>query len=854
MKIDLKTFSKIALPGILGIAILQGCTSDDQSLPANIDYSVIEELNEPYQPFEPELGAAVPKTSERTMVSASLPYPPFNPHDIKTVGPDGWNDRDQLLNAGTGGVKFNLLWSQWQPEANLNPNNPNTFTYDGKVWLIASTRDKEIRWYSERGMKVTAVLYGTPAWARPKNTAKFGRKVPIVDDKFIAPDNPEDFARFAGMLAKRFNGANGNGRIVNFVIQNEVNALDWYNPGCGTDAAPCSIEDRIDSYASIFNLSYDRIIAEQPHAKVMYSFDHHFGQTYAQAQRYSSAQRFIEELEPKVGDRKWRLAFHSYPPDLFKPAFGPFDYPKITFGNIGILASYLRQRFPDKPYTWDIHLTENGINSSPPSSEEQMKKQMKVATRNILGTPGIETFYYHRLMDHRQEGKFTPGLFNSQKKAKQAWQTWSGNNLYNSNPPRLDDGYEVLPYVKLERSVHPTRGHWASTRQAPGGYTTEASFLLLREPADNTTLLFECHDADAKATYISAELSCDGHQNFGPVGYIYNFNNAANTRAPLYSIKLPRADYLISKSPNEGGGEPTLLGFVDSSRVRQQAEPDHDLSYFDTSVQTSGQSNASSIATETVHQEWGDCAGDNEPSCTFIRFESQPNQTHALSCNNGSQDNASILLSYGNTKTSSLQNMGRTQSGAGAGVTYTIPIIIDDDATWAIITLQSETETTPECVVISSGGLQIGAATSSLSSGLLHNGSFESDITDWQFCQQDSSQLSTENTHQGATAAQISNGNCLYQEIEIEPDTAYIASCFAIADNEATGQTTFRFALANNSYQTLVDNEQLITGSTWKEYSATLTAPEYSKYAVISVESSDTASIDSCSINQVSND
>ncbi len=852
MKIDHKKFSRIAFSGILSVAVLQGCTSEDQSLPANVDYSVIEELNEPYQPFEPELGAAVPNTSERRMVSASLPYPPFNPHDIKTVGPDGWQDRDQLLNAGTGGVKFNLIWSQWQPEANLNPNNPNTFTYDGKVWLISSTRDKEIRWYSERGMKVTAVLYGTPAWARPKNTAKFGRKVPIVDDKFIAPDNPEDFARFAGMLAKRFNGANGNGRIVNFVIQNEVNALDWYNPGCGTDSAPCTIEDRIDSYATIFNLSYDRIVAEQPHAKVMYSFDHHFGKAYVNNQRYSSVQRFIEELEPKVGDRKWRLAYHSYPPDLFKPEFGPYDYPKITFGNIGILASYLRQRFPDKPYTWDIHLTENGINSSAPSSEEKMKSQLKVATRNILGTPGIETFYYHRLVDHRQEGKFTPGLFNAQKKAKQAWHTWSGNNLYKSNPPRLDDGYEVLPYVKLERSLHPQKGHWASSRQAPAGYTAEASYLLLREPADNTTLLFECHDADTKGTYISAELSCDDNQNFGPVGYIFNFNNATNSRAPLYSIKLAR-DYLISKSPNEGGGEATLLGFVDTTKVLQQAEPEHNLSYFNTSAQNNSQTNSTSVATETVHKEWGNCDGDDATSCAFINFDSQPNQTHTLSCRNDSAGDASILLSYGNNRTSSLENMGRTRGGTGAGITYTIPIIIDDDATWATITLQSDTESTPECVVISSGGLQIGAATSSSSGGLLHNGSFETNITDWQFCQPESSQLNTDNTHQGATAAQISNGNCLYQEVEIDPGSSYIASCFAIAEDE-TGQTTFRFALANNSYQTLVDNEQLITGSTWKEYSATLTAPEFSKYAVISVVSSDTASIDSCSINQVSND
>lgn len=850
MKIDLKLFSiKICL-AVLSVLLLHACNArEEATLPANADTALLTELNEPYQPFEPELGAAVPNHSEPALKSAALPYPPFNPHDIKVVGPGGWRDRDQLLDTGIGGVKFNLIWSQWQPDPNLKPGAPNTFTYDGKVWLISAARESEIRWYSERGMKVTAVLYGTPAWARPKNTARFANNVTIIDDKFIAPDNPADFARFAGMLAKRFNGANGNGRIVNFVIQNEVNALDWYNPGCGADTSPCKIEDRIDSYATLFNQSYDKIVAEQPHAKVMYSFDHHFGMAYADNPRYTSAQRFIEALEPKVGDRRWRIAFHSYPPDLFRPAFGPYDYPKITFGNLGILASYLRQNFPTKPYTWDIHLTENGINSSTPSSQREMQSQLKVATRNIIGTPGIETFYYHRLKDHRDEGSFTPGLFNANQQPKLAWQNWSTNNLPDARPASLDDGYEDLPYIRLQRSAHPLKGHWASTRQAPAGYTAEASYLLLREPEDNTTLLYECHDNSIHVTYISAKLYCGGDDNFGPVGYIYNNNNSNNNRRPLYTIKLGNKDYVVSYDANEGGGEATLLGFVDSAKVRKQDKPARNPSYFDTSAQNTPQSSNDS-STETVLANWENCVSDEKPACQFIKFTSQPNQSHTLSCRNGSQIKSSIILSYGNNETSSLLNI--TNSG-GNTATYTIPLIIDDDATWASVTLHGDSAT-QSCVVLSAGGLQIGAASNNLSGGLLYNGSFESRISDWKFCQPHLTHITTDNVQHGSRAIELNSGDCLYQEIEIVPEASYRASCFAKTEStdHESDLSSLRLAMANSSYQTLSESKLSIQNINWQQYATTLQAPQQSKYAVLSVESTAATSIDNCSITQVS--
>ena len=828
-----------ALGTAISVVLLVSCNSDTGQVgPVNVDQQLIEYLNKPYIPYEPALGAAVPQTTVSPMVAANLPYPPFNPHDLKTIGPENWNDREQVYNANVGGVKFNLIWSKWQPTEDLNPNAPNTFEYDGKIWLISTTREKQIRWYSERGIKVTAVLYGTPEWARPVNTSRVGN-IPLVNPKFIAPDDPNDFARFAGMLARRYNGANGNGRIVNFVIKNEVNSLDWYNPGCGADAAPCSVEGRIKSYADIFNHAYDKIVAEQPEARVMYSFDHHFDLEYRHNQRFSSARHFIEELEPMVGDRKWRLAFHSYPPDLFRPDFGPYDLPKVSFGNLGVLAGYLRQRFPTKPYTWDIHLTENGINSGPPSSNELMDQQLRVATRNVLGTPGIETFYYHRLDDHVNEGNFTPGLFDASNNSKPAWNTWATNNLYDQNPPRLDDGYELLPYVKLARSRHSQNGHWASTRQAPTGYTEEASFLLLREPEQGTTLLFECHVESIQGTYISKDVGCEGHFNFGPVGYI--FNDGGSNRQPLYTIRLGNgSNYILSNNPEEGSGQATLLGHVDIGAFRAQPAPARDLAYFSTENQGASQTQAptqQTADTEVTRASWNTCTTDSDDVCGYQQFTHSAAQTHTLSCQSGDFSGASVALSYGNTQSSSIRNL----SFGSDGISLPVP----DDATWATVTITSRSDQIPSCALISVGGNPFSAALNGNAGGLLHNGDFESSISDWQFCTQESL---TEEAHNGLQAASIESGNCVFQEVEVEAGKTYEMSCYAASKS---GNTTLNFNLANSSYQAIESGVLPVNGAQYQEYTAVLVASATSSFVVVSLATDGVALLDNCSIREV---
>ncbi len=840
------------LAAVASVTVLQACLSDGNDNGEIIGFSYVDELDSVFEPFQPDLGAAVPVAARAALDTANLPYPPFNPHNIKSIGPSGWLNREELVQAGVGDVIFNKLWSTWQPSEDLSLRDPNTFEYDGMVWRIDPVREKQIRWYSSQGINVTAVLYGTPDWARRSNTSKVAN-VPLIHPNFIAPDNPEDFARYTGMIARRYNGANGNGRIVNYVIQNEINAIDWFNPGCGKEEYPCTIDDRIQSYADIFNKSYDRIKQEQPEAKVFMSFDHHFGEAFIDQERFASAEQFIDRLAVLVAPREWRLAFHSYPPKLFEPEFGPNDYPKVTFGNLGVLAGYLRQRFPDKPHAWEIHLTENGINASGPrSSLEAQSQQLPVAVRNVLGTPGINNFVYHRIRDHRNEGTFEPGLNDIDARPKPAWFAWTGNNRHRQNPPQLSDGYEDLPYVRLVRSVKPDVGHWASTRQAPAGYEQEASYLLLREPLPNTTILFECHVASHNVTRITTDVSCGGQRNYGPVGYSFNFNNQSGSRLGLFSIETASGDHILSTNSEEVRGLVTVLGFVDATKVLQQPLPQRDLSFYEInrSPNTPPPAIASQPAAEQVINSVGDCS-ETGLSCSFLRFIVTEDQSHELSCRFQGQDapNANIVLNYGNnTFSRSVQVPHQINT---ENERYSISLPISNDANWASVVLSSTNgASTSHCYVVQSGTLSIGAAeeAQSISRNLLQNGGFENVLTDWELCTGESAGTFSNDAHLGAQSIQISDGNCVYQEVVADPGVEYNLDCFARHNGPGVG--SMKLGFANSSFQKLAENELPVNLDVYEPYSISATAPAGSVYAVVTFASGvGTGLLDTCSLS-----
>ena len=473
---------------------------------------------------------------------------------IKGLQPD-FQDTNQTIGNAVHGVAMNMVWALWQ-ERKSTSCTANEVAYEGYCYNVKSGNPAAtaaaIKTYSDAGVVVTAIVYGVPAWARRNCSG-----ATLSGDWFCAPkdENTADYGRFVGFLAHYFNGENGHGRIADFVIHNEVNASSWFNIGCNQSTCRNKTEEWITVYANNYNAAYDYARKEQKQAKVLISFDHFFGSSFdamlSNAIPELSVQTFLTRLVPKLGNRDWMLAYHSYPPDLTKPAFGADDYPRVTFGNLGVLAGWLRQTYPSDPHAWEIHLTENGINGANASMQAQQTTQLCQAFRNVLGTPGITSFIYHRLIDVAEEG-LNLGLWNANATPKPAWATYacanrSGSCGGSSSWPSC--GFEYGDYTVMMRGSANGK-HWVTSRQFPSGVTTENRWKLLRNPAADTRMVYECRiGATGDHTFISTAANCENQFNMGPMGYIYTKQVAGTS--PVYRCYNPSSgDHMISPDVN----------------------------------------------------------------------------------------------------------------------------------------------------------------------------------------------------------------------------------------------------------------------------------------------------------------
>jgi hypothetical protein len=493
---------------------------------------------------------------------SALPYPDKTPYDVKGLQPDFWSDKDEIAGNGTGAIAVNLVWAFWEPAKDTAPCGGGKVEYGGHCFTIDAGVDGEIKQYTAKGLVVTGVVYGVPAWARPGVNCS-----PVAPgfDIFCAPDNAMDYARFAGMLAQRYNGLNGNGRVADFVIHNEVNTNDWFDIGCG-QGTPCNAQNWMDTYADNYAAAYDEIVANQPHAKVLMSFTHHFGTTYDKPNQTNptlSVKTFVKTVASKLGDRDWRVAYHPYPPNLLKPQFSADDLPLVTYGNVGVIVGWLMAEFPNDPHAWDVQLTESGVNSLAPHSTAQAQANgVCDSLYNVTATPGISSYIYHRMKDHPAEtaAGLGLGLRDTNGNAKPAWAVWATSNRIDLTPPQLSCGFENLPHTRLVRAFKAGRGHWATTRRPPAGFVEEQVYRLHYSEKPGTLMLYECMKGGD--SFVSKQADCEGHQPMGPLGYIHT--DPVPGGVALYRcVSGNNSDHMISPEPNcEVYNTEELLGYA----------------------------------------------------------------------------------------------------------------------------------------------------------------------------------------------------------------------------------------------------------------------------------------------------
>lgn len=278
-----------------------------------------------------------------------------------------------------------------------------------------------------------------------------------------------------------------------------------------------------------------------------------------------SGRTFITKLVPQLGNRQWALAYHPYPPNLLRAEFGPNDWPKITFGNINRLVGWLMQTYPNTPSAHKVYLTENGINSIAPHSDQNKQyNQLCTAFEIILATPNIDLFIYHRMKDHHvelQQG-LGLGLIDVNGNYKRAWSLWALANRFDVSPSQLSCGFQHLPYVILKRAYNRAEGHISTTRPLPNGYNIERTWKLFREPQPNTRLIFECQRKTDGRRFPSVNQNCENQDALGPLGYIYLSNQTNVTTMAIYRCRSG-SDYFISPDANcEQATVESLLGYA----------------------------------------------------------------------------------------------------------------------------------------------------------------------------------------------------------------------------------------------------------------------------------------------------
>ncbi len=226
------------------------------------------------------------------------------------------------------------------------------------------------------------------------------------------------------------NGARSwpNGRVVGYIIGNEVNShWWWYNIG------EVTIEEFVDEYETAVRLSNEAISESAPWARVYVSLEHHWNVRHSPEQPLRSfpARDFLERFASVArqrGDYAWHVAFHPYPENLFDPKFWEDtqatwseDTPKLTFKNLAVLSGFLQREellYQGQPRR--IILSEQGFHT--PKGEDGEAVQAAAycyAYRIADNLPLVDAFILHRHVDHPREGGLALGLWSYDKDKRQ---------------------------------------------------------------------------------------------------------------------------------------------------------------------------------------------------------------------------------------------------------------------------------------------------------------------------------------------------------------------------------------------------------------------------------------------------
>ena len=231
------------------------------------------------------------------------------------------------------------------------------YTYNGRNYAfngqIIAEYDYIFTSLTNRGITTTAIILNDhsahPELIHPK--ARSGGHAPYFAFNAADEEGVECIAAVASFLASRYSGT-GHGKVVNWVIGNEINARSEWNHIEHMDTA-----SYVDEYARAFRVFYNAILSINSSARVYISLDQQWGKSLYSKNGYGSKE-ILDEFNRNLkaeGNIDWALAQHPYNYPLTSAKAwsssgkaGSYvqegeNTPVITIKNLHVLTDYLQK-------------------------------------------------------------------------------------------------------------------------------------------------------------------------------------------------------------------------------------------------------------------------------------------------------------------------------------------------------------------------------------------------------------------------------------------------------------------------------------------------------------------------------
>ena len=291
------------------------------------------------------------------------------------------------------------------------------YTYNGKSYAfngqIIAEYDYIFTSLTNRGIITTAIVLNDissrPELIHPK--ARSGGHAPYYAFNATDESGTETIAAIASFLANRYSGT-GHGKVMNWVIGNEINARSEWNHIEHMDTA-----SYVDEYARAFRVFYNAFLSINGNARVYISLDQQWGKSLYSKNGYASKD-ILDEFNRNLkaeGNIDWGLAQHPYNYPLTSAkawssggraasyVLETENTPVITIKNLHVLTDYLQkpEMRTDDGEVRHLILSEMGYTSS--QGQDLQAASFVYAYKVIEANRYVDSMLFSRETDAPEE-------------------------------------------------------------------------------------------------------------------------------------------------------------------------------------------------------------------------------------------------------------------------------------------------------------------------------------------------------------------------------------------------------------------------------------------------------------------